>query len=1096
MLTPTSIETVRNELRGVPGLVAGPAVGMLTTPDAVLRDLRNLAIESCELQLVRSKLEDPNLDLWHLIDLLASAGGEQNYTAFRLKVERYFRESKSGHQTQKISKTPWSAIISLCFDGHIEEAIRQHIQSKPGSRRVTVLSSPLVLGRPAANLPVFKLLGNCNEIDDESRIALSKSEYLLRKGDWGQLLNPLADYLRDGGLIFLGVDRCEEQVQDLLSTLFSGNPPFPNYLVFSERDSVAGNPIVERLVRGRCPIFVVSGDYGEILDSLILPRQNQLQLRFDTSGKTEMREYQKFKSLVDIVPSKRPSYKLQTHRQEALEGLFRPNGVLWDAFLFDLDLPRDIAASLSQTMLQLQAGPTKRPKVVVLRGEAGVGKTVIAKHVAVRLQREGHVVFWCKKTHGEFFQLYREFARELRSQQAKQSSEVGYFMFWDDPWSLGLAPIEFAAALDGEGVDITIAIVARNSDKAVARGFARLPPVDAEIEIPAELSVDEEAALPDFLHKVGAVANVSDARRILAGLEGRNARDILCRLWYLLPDTRDQIERSLSDEYFRLEHVDKLIGSIVDQPGNGTTARRAYEAVAVTSGLGFGVPTEVLVNSLKINYSEWVSMCAGGRPLWGLLYPVEMGDEDQYWYFTRNDVVTQILLRQINGGIGHAADVRVLRGLVEACSGSSPVYRDFLVELLVKNKDRLKKIVLPNEGRELYEIAIRTFPTHDRTLVHHYGKWLTDVVGDHEAAYEVLNRALATGDYVYASHEERREFIHTSMAAVILRRVKKGEQDRESGLLAIKRHLREASSPTFFNLYTVHVQVNALYSLQEGDDPVSMDCFIEACRAIERAQQLAGASGRRQIRFAEALDMLEAQKRQLADSMMPFERLQADALERFEATGDQLPLEAAALKGLIEASMVDKGSAYNEVHQFLIKCQSKVSSRRQQLAPGLRQVRIDLMVRWRLQHSTGEVDWSSFLGDVSVLRDEPARRDDILLLFYEGIANFHLKRTTDAQAAFTRLRALQVPAPLMGNARVFYRSKSGQPAQLQGVLVRTPPQGRVRLPELGYEVPIGRERAPMGAQQGATVHCWVSFSLLGPTAEFSSPENISVLLPS
>ena len=1095
MLTPTKLENIRGEIRGMPGLVVGQAVTMQTSPEAISRDIRNIAIEVCESSATKSKLEDASLDLWHLIDLLAT-DGDQGYSAFRQRVEKYFRESKPGYQIQKISRISWSAVLSLSFDSHVDDSIRTSLQSKPGVRKATVVAAPMVLGRPSSNLPIFKLLGNCHEQDDETRIALSRSEYLLRKGEWASLLNPVTDYLKDGGLIFVGVDQCEDEVHELLSTLFSGAPPFPNYLVFSEKDSIARSPIIGRMVKNRCPIYVVSGEYSDLLDAMLAPSHNQLTLRFEGNTSADLREFSRFKGLVDLVPSERPRYQLASHRQEALEGLFRPNGVLWDAFLFELDLKRDIAASLHGELRRQQAIPTKRPKVVVLRGEAGVGKTVVAKHVAVELQREGNTVFWCKKTHGEYFQLYREFARELRQQQPKLPHGASFFMFWDDPWSLGLAPIEFASALESEGVDVTIAIIARNSDRAVARGFARLPPVDAEIELPSELSEAEEAALPPFLLQVGAVSNVADAKRILAGLAGRNARDILCRLWYLLPDARDQIERSLSDEYFRLEHVDKLIGSIAEEPGHGTTARRAYEAVAVTSGLGFGIPTEVLVNALQINYSEWVSICAGGRPMWGLLYPVEIGEGDQYWYFTRNDVVTQILLKQINGGIGHAADVRVLRTLVEACSGSSPVYRDFLIELLVKNKDRLKKIVMANEGRELYETAIRTFPTQDRTLIHHYAKWLTDVVGDHEAAYEMLNRALGTADYAYANHEERREFIHTSMAAVVLRRVKNGEQDRETGLLAIKRHLREASSPTFFNLYTVHVQVNALYSLQEGDDPVSLDCFVEACRAIERAQQLAGASGRRQMRFAEALGLLEDQKRRLAETMMPFDRLQGEAFMRFESSGDQLALEAAALKGLIEASMIDKGSSYNEVYQFLGRCQTKISAKKQQISVGLRQVRIDLMVRWRLQHANGEMDWSAFLGDVSVVRDEPAKRDDILLLFYEAVANFHLKRTTDAQAAFTRLRALQVPSPLLGSARIYYRGKNGQPAQLQGTMAKAPPQGRIRLPEFGYEIPIGRDRGPSGAQQGATVHCWVSFSLLGPTAEFSSPEVQAVLLPS
>ncbi|OHV00324.1 hypothetical protein BLA34_13160 [Ralstonia solanacearum] len=801
------------------------------------------------------------------------------------------------------------------------------------------------------------------------------------------------------------------------------------------------------------------------------------------------------KSIIVQVPGEKPGYQLSSRRQEAVDGLFRPNDLLWDAFLFDLELYRAQLRDIADKIKGVQAIPEKRPKFVVLRGEAGVGKTVVAKRLAVNLRREGAVVLWCKKTSGQFFHLYRELAKELRKIQLKEPN-TSFFMFWDDPWALGLVPVEFASALDSEGVDITVVIVNRNSDKAIGRGSARLPPVDDEIELNFELTDEEESDLPAFLHRVGAIKSVEDAPHILNSYGGRNARDILCRLWYLLPDTRDQLQKSLSDEYFRLEGIDRLVESLADSAASSNAAaRRAYEAVAVTSGLGFGMPDEVLVNAMQVNYSDWISMCAGGKPLWGLLYPVLHGESDQHFYYTRNEIVTQVLLKQINGGVGHAAEVRILKTLVAACTGTSPVYRDFLVELLVKNKDKLRKIVTAIEGQELYELALRTFPVADRTLVHHYAKWVSDEVHDNKVAYEILERALDTSDYPYAANEERREFIHTSMAAVIVQRVKRGEQDRESALLAIKRHLREASTPTFFNLFTVHVQVNALVKLQQGDDPVSLDCFVEACRAIERAQQLAGAHGRQQLRLRDALELLENQKKDLAASLPPFQALAEDASRRFESDGDQLVLEAAALKGVIDASLSNKGSDYNEVFQFIRRCQDRVVRRKQHLSSGMRQARIDLIVRWRLQNDVGEVDWNTFLGDVRTVREEPARRDDILLLFYEGVACFHLRLVDDSQAAFSRLRSLQIPGPLMAQTRVWLRSKSGKPQQVQGVLSKKDHRVRIRLAEYGYDALAYRDRAPSGAQDGATIHCYLGFSLQGPIAAFHDPSAMEWTLP-
>lgn len=729
--------------------------------------------------------------------------------------------------------------------------------------------------------------------------------------------------------------------------------------------------------------------------------------------------------------------------------------------------------------------------------ERGIGKTVVAKRAATDLSRAGHLVFWARKVAGPFYQPYRELARAIRQKLSKAATDGSAFIFFDDPYRLGVAPLEVAEIFDSEGVSAALLFVVRNSERATGQTAVRMPHrIDLEVELNFELSPEEQDALPHFLVRAGAARDAADAVRILGYHKDRSASDILCRLWYLLPDTRAQLEDSLGDEFFRLENVDSIVGGLADSADSQAVfARRAYEAVAVTSSMGVGLPAEVLVSALQINWSEWFSMCNNGKPLWGLLYPEEDSTGEQFWYFTRNEVVTQILIRHINGGIGHAAEVRVLRTLLDGCTGSSPVYREFLIDVLVKNKDSLRRIVTPREGRELYERALLAFPVPDRTLMHHMGKWITDEEHLHEDAYRIFERALETPDYPYAAMEERREHIHTSMAAVIVQRIRREAQDRQSGLEAIKRHLREAQSPSFFNLYTVHVQVNALLSLHQGDDPISLDCFIESFRAIERAQQLAGAWGRRKMRLQAGLGALEDQKRRLAGYLAPFPEIRQDSLSRFDLSGDTLPLEAAAIRGLIDASSEDNGKKYNEVYQFLRKCEDKLGSKGKPLTLGLRQIRVDLMVRWRLQHQLGTVDWATLLGDIVTIRNDPLRRDDVLLLFYEGVAAFHMKRASDAISAFTRLRAIQLPGMLMREARIYLRDVDGRPAQVQGVLQRGA-QSKVRLSEFNVDVPITRGHPPEGLQSGATVHCWVGFSFQGPTAEFREPDSTQLLLPS
>ena len=67
---------------------------------------------------------------------------------------------------------------------------------------------------------------------------------------------------------------------------------------------------------------------------------------------------------------------------------------------------------------------------------------------------------------------------------------------------------------------------------------------------------------------------------------------------------------------------------------------------------------------------------------------------------------------------------------------------------------------------------------------------------------------------------------------------------------------------------------------------------------------------------------------------------------------------------------------------------------------------------------------------------------------------------------------------------MWLRSKVGKPESIQGVLSKNFGRVRIRLVEYGYDALIYRDRAPPSAQDGATVHCWLGFTLQGPIAVF------------
>lgn len=134
----------------------------------------------------------------------------------------------------------------------------------------------------------------------------------------------------------------------------------------------------------------------------------------------------------------------------------------------------------------------------------------------------------------------------------------------------------------------------------------------------------------DLILAKGEVAEV-EARRIADSLEAankmmiapgvRHSKDVLCSLWYLLPQTHGAIEDSLVNEYRHLGETEQAVRHFADAAASKSVAKSAYEFVTTTSGFdGAALPVEVLITALEISYSQWGQQCTERKPLWGLLY--------------------------------------------------------------------------------------------------------------------------------------------------------------------------------------------------------------------------------------------------------------------------------------------------------------------------------------------------------------------------------------------------------------------------------------------------------------------------------------------
>ncbi len=644
-----------------------------------------------------------------------------------------------------------------------------------------------------------------------------------------------------------------------------------------------------------------------------------------------------------------------------------------------------------------------------------------------------------------------------------------------------------------------IVVVNRNTDYFGSDSGAAKLSLSASIEVPVELNEQETEQLPSFLHQLGIVESEDQGRGLVGSIGTRAASDILCSLWYLVPATKSQIADSLRDQYIRLGESEATIQSVAESAASTNyVAKRAYEFVTVSSSLNIGLPVEVLVRALKIDYQDWIDMCVLGRPLWGLLYDEESDDGDTIEYWTRNEVVTQVLLDLLNGGTGNAGQMRALGSLIEVCSDGSAVYRDFVTDVLVRSRRTLENGLTYRQGMELYALAEVALGSDDRTLEFHKGIWMQHKGTDRSSAYAQLNRALGLPQLSEAGQYAPDEHIHTSMAATVLEMIRDGDLDQFKGIAQIREHLKHATSPTFINPYSAHVTARMFFDIARNrslasNEDLRAECLAQALSEIEKALQLIGSDGKSRIRDASSIEYLRELQSDILQFMPSEDELEQLAARLLETAENQVGYVALVRRAVAFASERNKGTDYNHANQWIERVELKVIEAGLEIDLEIVAARVDLMVRWRLQRTGGPVDWEKLQKDLDRLLSQPAYQESIVKNFLSAVVHFHLGDTTLSSAKFATLRRLNMARHTQRAMRAYYLNKEGQPLRVQFTLVRHSGRLYLESSDLGIDIPVNR--TPRNIRPGDTTHAYIGFSLLGPTAVFDRPTNERMLLP-
>lgn len=1097
-----TLEEAMASLLRHPVLVLGPSA---TTPAATARDL---------CQKIRSICDDlpetTHNDYLKLCDAV-KATAPSKLPEVRQAISDHLLAIQPAPSAIQLATGNWSAIVSLCADMSFEDHFKSRLDRQPSSWDLVVVDHTSIIPPPQTT-PVYRLLGNPRDQRIGHELSVSTSDYLTRKQQWPNLLTTLPENARNAPFLFVGTDTSLEQARDLLGVIYGSPPPHPQRLMFLKGDGTIHDHTIRALASGHSEVRVIDCSLKDFCEATantpILARTIPyagVDGRMGALGAESESAIHAHARIVELAPTTLPDgFDPASNRRRLLDGLFRPVTLDWLPFLCDFDLQRTSTdALLDEIETKITYIDRQEQSMILLRGEAGIGKSTCLKRAAISMRKRGRLSFWCKRPpFGTVREAYTKLAKDVGKRIQEESSHRPAVVFCDDPFSLRVDPRDLIRAFEIAKVPCVIVVAARNSDVLHNDSSEISFPVkpDGIVDLPHILDENELARLPEFLVRLGIAPDERDAEQQVLAIPRRDAEDILCSLWYLLPETKGQLTASIQDEYARLGGVSGVISAYADEASRlSDHARRAYEFVAVCSGLNIGLPLEVLVSALGIGYGEWMDMCVEQRPVWGLIYDDCDDTTENIVFQTRNHVVTRVLLELVNGGSGHAGEFRILKDLVRGCTRATVPYRSFLIDLLVTRKKRLGEILTYDWGVELYELAMATFPEEDRTIAHHFGSWHRWVGKNPTSAYEQYQKALGTHDYPYTQRIEPKGHIHTSMAATVVEMVRKGEQDRENALELVEMHLQEARRDAFVDPHSDHVFANALFQLSkfnstDGPDATSLHSVAESLRTIEQSLQLIGASGRKRREFVDDIRALHELQGNILDSIENVDEIIQYANEAFENSGSQSGFEVVARRLLRDAenSSNKKGGLYKKAYDYANECIQRIEDAGRDIGVDILSTRIDIFVRWRLQHTRGPVEWERLKDDLETVTSNRKYSDDLVKLYYLALALFHLEDFTRSEALFRSLQRMNPSRMVRLGRRNAYLGDQGFPKRIQVEIRSSHNRRYVYAPSLGLDLDVfGRFS---DRQDGAVDHCYIVFSLAGPIAVFDSPSPDDAML--
>ncbi|MCC6525916.1 MAG: hypothetical protein IT373_24930 [Polyangiaceae bacterium] len=1066
------LQELRAYARGRLGLIIGPGA---TTPDAQF--WTNLTASLAEQFKVEARTT------FHETAELAVHTGMPIDTV-RRAIASHAATVPASPALSQLAVIRWTAIISCSLDDHLETRLEREHMRRPARPAVAILSTPDSLPRPGT-LPIYKLLGSARRGDNVATTA----DTLRRTATLPAICREFADLVKASPVLCAGVDGVSWLLNPLLAALFGLRGGGPGKFIVLAHDPVASNPTILELV----PPSVLTRAPASLLDvaKAVEPSQanRQTALAFTSAtGKTETLDLSEFADLFALVNSHLEATIKSSERERLLDYLFMPDLPNWDAAAHGMDFPRTLTPQILDGLSC--ATSEDDVSITVVHGRAASGKTIVMKRLAFELARSGEPICWLKDYwYGDVSSRIERLLR--RADQVKLAGRLTFVL----DSSVGGRDEALRTLLRKAATvrtHLRIIIGTRTSMLAQLEQELRSNSAVASAtwELPDGLDDDEWGRLPQYLVHLGVAPDEQAGRSAAVAASSKTARDTLAVLYWLLPQTRQVIAKSIQEEYATLGDSLSLNAvlseALAATPGS---LREAYAMVAVSTKYHAALPIEVLTRALEVKYAEWLDASGSGGPAWGLFYSAEDSDAEGAAYVTRNDIVTEVLLRAINGGVlSRSGEVAVLERLLRACDGTSPVYEQYCERILVPHKN-LHGLSL-SDGLSLYNAAAKALPSKSRSILHHKALWLRKHGGDIDESIAVLDEALEAAPSPHGDHVEADEHIHTSKAAAILEKMDQKRMSAEDGRQQALLELERSRSPRFINPHATHVYAGLVSKLAFGKAGVDrVDRFELLNRALsdlDRMIVLVRSGGVRRRGTQNDLLVLEARRDEILAKCVDTEEM-ADTL--WSEQKSQVGFVVATRRRYSAAiGTADSGRIFKDAYSYWTRARDLVLASGAEITPELAEVGLMLYFAWqvyprsrkRIRTAHSPVEWGMMKELARRTLLSPRFGRDPFYRFLEGMCLCQKSEWGAAELAFAENRRLGLPNDVLHAPRAYLLHPEGMPWKIQGHLKPGASVGYFDAPDLHHQFQVTKTEAwPKGS---AVLHAFVVLSFAGPRA--------------